>query len=121
MFNQKILGYLVILFMACSAFAQSRYSKTDYSNLFMASFMYMTAAKACNLSQHIPISDLTVSRVIAYGNKYNLQSAETLQISQNISVYTAKGIEGFIQTSNIRCSEVGGYVNQLSDISSKLN
>jgi len=121
MHKLKIITLLYVMFTVPLVAAQSTYSKTDYYNLFMASFMYMSAAKACNLSQYIPMADSTVDKVIAYGNNHNLQSAETLQISQNISAYTANGIEGFNKSSKIRCSDVGGYVKQLSDLTSKLN
>jgi len=87
----------------------------------MASFMYMTAAKACNLNQHISTADNTFTKVIAFGNRNNLHNSQTLEIIQNLSAYTSKGIDGFKQTSKISCSEVGKYVQQLSRVAAKLN
>ena len=119
----KIPKFLIILFCIFSSqsYSQKAYNQTDYYNLFMASFMYMTAAKACNLNQHISTADNTFSKVIAFGNNHHLQNLQTLEIIQNLSTYTSKGIDGFKQTSKIPCSEVGKYVQQLSDIAAKLN
>ncbi len=118
---KKILVAFLILHVSYFVKAQNLYSKGDYYNLFMASFMYMTAAKACSLSKDIPTADQAFAKVIAFGNRYNLQNSQTLEIIQNLSTYTLKGIDGFKQTSKIRCSEVGKYVQQLSEVASKLD
>jgi len=118
---KNILGALFLLLMSLSVKGQDLYSKSEYYNLFMASFMYMTAAKTCNLNRYISTADNTFTKVIAFGNRHNLQNSQTLEIIQNLSAYTSKGVDGFKQTSKIPCSEVGKYVQQLSDVASKLN
>jgi hypothetical protein len=119
----KIHKFLILIFFIFSSqsYSQKAYNQADYYNLFMASFMYMTAAKACNLNQHISTADNTFTKVIAFGTRHNLQTPQSLEIIQNLSAYTSKGIDGFKQTSKISCSEVGKYVQQLSGVASKLN
>ena len=119
----KIHKFLILIFFIFSSqsYSQKAYNQADYYNLFMASFMYMTAAKACNLNQHISTADNTFTKVIAFGNRHNLQTSQTLEIIQNLSAYTLKGIDGFKQTSKVSCSEVGKYVQQLSGVAAKLN
>ena len=118
---KKIFVAFLMLHVSYTVKGQDLFSNGDYYNLFMASFMYMTAAKACSLSKVIPTADQTFVNVIAFGNRHNLQNPQTLEIIQNLSAYTSKGIDGFKQTSKISCSEVGKYVQQLSGVATKLN
>lgn len=93
------------VFLSGSASASKPLTKGEYNQLFMATFSYMTVVKACGLSNLYQPSDEAVVTVIRYGYKHSLHNTETERISQNVSLYTLQGIEGYRKTAKITCAQ----------------
>jgi hypothetical protein len=95
----------LLLLLGSSAHAAKALTRSDYGQLFLATFSYMTVIKACNLSSLYQASDDALLALIRYGYKNGLHSIETERVSQNVSLYTMHGIEEYKKTGKVACAD----------------
>jgi hypothetical protein len=117
----KALIWLFLVIPCANTLAAKTLSKSEYQNLFMASFTYMTSIKACNLTSMYALADETVNRAIKYGYKYSLHDIHTERISQNVRYYTEQGIAAYQQTAKVSCADAAGYMRTIANAVQQLN
>jgi hypothetical protein len=88
-------------------------TRGEYSQMFMATFSYLTVIKACNLSSLYQASDEALVTVILYGYKNGLHSTETERVSQNVNAYMTRGIDEYKKTGKVTCTDAANTMRTL--------
>lgn len=99
--------------LGTSAHADKALARSEYAQLFMATFSYMTVIKACNLSSLYQASDEALTAVIRYGYKNSLHSTETERVSQNVNLYMTHGIDEYKKTGKVTCTDAANTMRTI--------